>query len=54
MTNHVHLLVQGEAPDAISGLMQSIGRHYVRDVLANGQPVEVSVCWHIARYSRSP
>jgi putative transposase len=30
MTNHVHLLVLGETPGGISGLMQSLGRRYVR------------------------
>jgi putative transposase len=30
MTNHVHLLVIAEKPGGLSGLMQSIGRRYVR------------------------
>lgn len=30
MTNHVHLLSQGEADDSVSKMMQSIGRQYVR------------------------
>jgi len=30
MTNHVHLLVLGEMPGGISGLMQLLGRRYVR------------------------
>ena len=30
MTNHVHLLALGETPGGISGLMQSVGRRYVR------------------------
>lgn len=30
MTNHVHMLAVGEAAGAISGLMQSVGRRYVR------------------------
>jgi putative transposase len=34
MTNHVHLLTLGEAPGAVSGLMQSIGRRYVRYINA--------------------
>jgi putative transposase len=32
MTNHVHLLAQGQKPAAIPGLMQSLGRRYVRYV----------------------
>jgi putative transposase len=34
MTNHVHLLVLGETSAGISGLMQSVGRRYVRYVNA--------------------
>ncbi|WP_347988083.1 transposase [Methylomonas sp. AM2-LC] len=34
MTNHVHLLVSGNALGAVSGLMQSIGRRYVRYINA--------------------
>jgi putative transposase len=34
MTNHVHLLTLGEAPGGVSGLMQSVGRRYVRYVNA--------------------
>ncbi|MEG7522687.1 MAG: transposase, partial [Chromatiales bacterium] len=30
MTNHVHLLVTPKKPNAISSMMQSIGRRYVR------------------------
>lgn len=30
MTNHVHLLLTGEAERAVSGVMQSVGRRYVR------------------------
>jgi putative transposase len=30
MTNHVHLLVTPAAPEGISGMMQSLGRRYVR------------------------
>ncbi|MGR9037351.1 MAG: transposase, partial [Gammaproteobacteria bacterium] len=32
MTNHGHLLVLGEKTGAVSGLMQSVGRRYVRYV----------------------
>lgn len=34
MTNHVHLLVLCETPGGISGLMQSVGRRYVRYINA--------------------
>lgn len=34
MTNHVHLLTLGEAAGAVSGLMQSVGRRYVRYINA--------------------
>ncbi|MFM8441860.1 MAG: transposase [Methylococcus sp.] len=34
MTNHVHLLVLGETSAGISGLMQSLGRRYVRYINA--------------------
>jgi putative transposase len=34
MTNHVHLLALGERPGAVSGLMQSLGRRYVRYINA--------------------
>ena len=34
MTNHVHLLVSGETSAGVSGLMQSVGRRYVRYVNA--------------------
>lgn len=34
MTNHVHLLVTGARPSAISSLMQSLGRRYVHYVNA--------------------
>lgn len=30
MTNYVHLLVSGEVAESVSGLMQSVGRRYVR------------------------
>jgi REP element-mobilizing transposase RayT len=30
MTNHVHLLVTGEAPDGISNLMKRLGQCYVQ------------------------
>ena len=33
MTNHVHLLVTPGRPDGISGLMQHVGRRYVRHVI---------------------
>ena len=32
MTNHVHLLALGETSSGVSGLMQSVGRRYVRYV----------------------
>lgn len=32
MTNHVHLLMTPGEPDAVSGVMQSVGRRYVRYV----------------------
>ena len=34
MTNHAHLLAVGEEAGAISGLMQSVGRRYVRSINA--------------------
>lgn len=34
MTNHVHLLVLGESAGGTSGLMQSVGRRYVRYINA--------------------
>jgi putative transposase len=34
MTNHVHLLILCETPGGISGLMQSVGRRYVRYINA--------------------
>ena len=32
MTNHVHLLVNPSEAGAVSGLMQSLGRRYVRSI----------------------
>ncbi len=37
MTNHVHLLVLGETSAGVSGLMQAVGRRYVRYVNATYQ-----------------
>ena len=34
MTNHVHLLVTGAAPGAVSRMMQALGRRYVRYINA--------------------
>jgi putative transposase len=34
MTNHVHLLILCETPGGISGLMESVGRRYVRYINA--------------------
>lgn len=35
MTNHVHLLATGKEPGALSRMMQSLGRRYVRYVNSN-------------------
>ncbi|MDD2760077.1 MAG: transposase [Methylomonas sp.] len=37
MTNHVHLMVSCKTPGGISGLMQSVGRRYVRYINATYQ-----------------
>jgi len=51
MTNHVHLLVTPQYTDGMSGLMQSVGRRYVRYI--NDTYCRSGTLWE-GRYKASP
>lgn len=51
MTNHVHLLLTPQRPDAISGLAISVGRRYVQYI--NGKYRRTGTLWD-GRYKSSP